>query len=177
MPDQTQRVQILLVEDNETDAELCIHALKKENLANDLIWLKDGAEALDFIYCRGMYSERNLGDNPNLILLDLRMPKVDGIEVLKELKGDERTKSIPVIVLTSSTESPDLKECYRLGANSLSVSRSSSMHSQILRPRLACTGSLSIGHYSDWNDHCCTGLARIPCNHGCWPKPERLLTA
>jgi two-component system, response regulator len=118
MPDQTQRVQILLVEDNETDAELCIHALKKENLANDLIWLKDGAEALDFIYCRGMYSERNLGDNPNLILLDLRMPKVDGIEVLKELKGDERTKSIPVIVLTSSTESPDLKECYRLGANS-----------------------------------------------------------
>ena len=65
-----------------------------------------------------MYSERNLGDNPNLILLDLRMPKVDGIEVLKELKGDERTKSIPVIVLTSSTESPDLKECYRLGANS-----------------------------------------------------------
>ena len=91
---------------------------KKENLANDLIWLKDGAEALDFIYCRGMYSERNLGDNPNLILLDLRMPKVDGIEVLKELKGDERTKSIPVIVLTSSTESPDLKECYRLGANS-----------------------------------------------------------
>jgi two-component system, response regulator len=118
MPDQTQRVQILLVEDNETDAELCIHALKKENLANDLIWLKDGAEALDFIYCRGMYSERNLGDNPNLILLDLRMPKVDGIEVLKELKGDERTKSIPVIVLTSSTESPDLKECYRLDANS-----------------------------------------------------------
>jgi two-component system, response regulator len=118
MPDQTQRVQILLVEDNETDAELCIHALKKENLANDLIWLKDGAEALDVIYCRGMYSERNLGDNPNLILLDLRMPKVDGIEVLKELKGDERTKSIPVIVLTSSTESPDLKECYRLGANS-----------------------------------------------------------
>ena len=73
MPDQAQRVQILLVEDNETDAELCIHALKKENLANDLIWLKDGAEALDFIYCRGMYSERNLGDNPNLILLDLRM--------------------------------------------------------------------------------------------------------
>jgi two-component system, response regulator len=118
MPDQTQRVQILLVEDNETDAELCIHALKEENLANDLIWLKDGAEALDFIYCRGMYSERNLGDNPNLILLDLRMPKVDGIEVLKELKGDERTNSIPVIVLTSSTESPDLKECYRLGANS-----------------------------------------------------------
>ena len=118
MPDQTQRVQILLVEDNETDAELCIHALKKENLANDLIWLKDGAEALDFIYCRGMYSERNLGDNPNSILLDLRMPKVDGIEVLKELKGDERTKSIPVIVLTSSTESPDLKECCRLGANS-----------------------------------------------------------
>ena len=83
---EAQKVQILLVEDNETDAELCIHALRKVNLANDLIWLKDGAEALDFIYCRGTYGERNLGDNPSLILLDLRMPKVDGIEVLKKLK-------------------------------------------------------------------------------------------
>jgi two-component system, response regulator len=118
MSNQAVRVQILLVEDNETDAELCIHALKKKNLANDLIWLKDGAEALDFIYCRGIYGERNSEDKPNLILLDLRMPKVDGMEVLKELKGDERTKCIPVIVLTSSTEDPDIKECYRLGANS-----------------------------------------------------------
>jgi two-component system, response regulator len=118
MLDRMQTIQILLVEDNESDAELCIHALKKVNLANHLIWLRDGAEALDFIFRRGMYSERNPAGEPNLILLDLRMPKVDGIEVLKELKGDERMKSIPIIVLTSSTENPDLEECYRLGANS-----------------------------------------------------------
>lgn len=118
MRDQADRVQILLVEDNETDAELCIDALRKEHLANDLVWLKDGAEALDFIYCKGVYAGRPISNQPNLILLDLRMPKVDGIEVLKELKADERMKSIPVIVLTSSTENPDLEECYRLGANS-----------------------------------------------------------
>jgi two-component system, response regulator len=118
MPNRPEKVQILLVEDNETDAELCIDALRKVHLANDLIWLKDGVEALDFIFCRGGYAERNDGDKPSLILLDLRMPKIDGIEVLRELKADKRTKSIPVIVLTSSTENPDLEECYRLGANS-----------------------------------------------------------
>ena len=118
MSSQDQRVQILLVEDNATDAELCIRALRKNNLANDLIWLKDGAEALDFIYRRGIYAERSPEEQPNLILLDLRMPRVDGMEVLKQLKGDERTKSIPIVVLTSSTECPDLEECYRLGANS-----------------------------------------------------------
>jgi two-component system, response regulator len=118
MPSQNQGVQILLVEDNQTDAELCIRALGKQNLANDLVWLKDGAEALDFLYCRGVYGERNSEDMPNLILLDLRMPKVDGMDVLRELKGDERMKAIPVIMLTSSTENPDLQECYRLGANS-----------------------------------------------------------
>jgi two-component system, response regulator len=118
MTNQVDRVQILLVEDNETDAELCIDALRKEHLANELVWLKDGAEALDFIFRRGLYVERDVSSQPSLILLDLRMPKVDGIEVLKEVKSDERTKSIPVIVLTSSTEDPDLQECYRLGANS-----------------------------------------------------------
>jgi len=115
---ELKRVQVLLVEDNETDAELCIRALRKKNLANDLVWLKDGAEALDFIYAHGAYSDRDNADKPNLILLDLRMPKVDGVEVLKELKSDERTKTIPVIILTSSTENPDMEECYRLGANS-----------------------------------------------------------
>src|SRR5690242_8348303 len=101
MPEQTKRVQVLLVEDNETDAELCIRALRKKNLANDLVWLKDGAEALDFIYSQGAHRNRDNADKPNLILLDLRMPKVDGVEVLKELKSDERTKTIPVIILTS----------------------------------------------------------------------------
>jgi two-component system response regulator len=115
---ELKRVQVLLVEDNETDAELCIRALRKKNLANDLVWLKDGAEALDFIYAHGAYSDRDNADKPNLILLDLRMPKVDGVEVLKELKSDERTKTIPVIILTSSTENPDMEKCYRLGANS-----------------------------------------------------------
>ena len=114
MPD---RVEILLVEDNETDAELCIHALKKHHFANNLVWLKDGAEALDFLFGEGEYAGRPIWNKPSLILLDLRMPKVDGIEVLRRVKSDEQLKSIPVVVLTSSTENPDLKECYRLGAN------------------------------------------------------------
>jgi CheY-like chemotaxis protein len=118
MPDLAKRVQILLVEDNETDAELCTDALKRVHLANDLVWARDGAEALDFLYCEGAYADRSIANRPTLILLDLRMPKVDGIEVLRKLKGDERMKCIPVIVLTSSDENPDLEECYRLGVNS-----------------------------------------------------------
>ena|SRR6516164_3957065 len=118
MPEPCKRVQVVLVEDNETDAELCIRALRKKNLANDLVWLKDGAQALDFIYCRGAYRDRDIADKPSLILLDLRMPKVDGIEVLQELKGDKRMQTVPVIILTSSTENPDMEKCYRLGANS-----------------------------------------------------------
>jgi CheY-like chemotaxis protein len=111
-------VDILLVEDNATDAELCIRALKKHNLANDLVWVKDGTEALDFIFRTGSYAAVPPGVKPKVILLDLRLPKVDGIEVLRRLKGDERTRTIPIAILTSSKEDRDLKECYQLGVNS-----------------------------------------------------------
>lgn len=112
-------VEILLVEDNETDAELTIRALKRNNLANKLVWAKDGAEALDFIFATGKYSDRDRDVVlPRLILLDLRMPKVDGLEVLQAIKADERTKMIPVVVLTSSKEDRDIVESYELGVNS-----------------------------------------------------------
>ena len=111
-------VEILLVEDNPTDAELAIHELKKNKLVNNLIWVKDGAEALDFLFCRGAYAGRNIKNIPHVILLDLRLPKVDGMEVLRTVKNDERTKHIPVVVLTSSKEDRDITESYRLGVNS-----------------------------------------------------------
>jgi two-component system, response regulator len=111
-------IEILLVEDNPTDAELTMRALKRKNLINKLVWVKDGAEALDFLFAKGEYSDRNVDDLPKLILLDLRMPKVDGLEVLHEIKADDRTKSIPVVVLTSSKEDRDIVESYKLGVNS-----------------------------------------------------------
>jgi two-component system response regulator len=114
-------VQILLAEDNMNDAELTIRALKKNNPANELTHVKDGAEALDFIFAQGKYSNRNVENTPNIIVLDLKMPKVNGIEVLRRIKSDERTKKISVVVLTSSKEDPDIKECYNLGANSYVV--------------------------------------------------------
>ena len=114
-------LEILLVEDNMSDAELTIRALKKNNLANKLVHLEDGQEALDFIFAEGNYSQRNIADTPKVILLDLKMPKINGIQVLQIIKSDERTKTIPVIVLTSSKEDPDIQECYRLGANSYVV--------------------------------------------------------
>ena len=114
-------VEILLIEDNMNDAELAIRALKKNNLVNNLVHLKDGAEALDFIFAEGKYSNRDSDNIPKVILLDLKMPKVSGIEVLQRLKADERTKKIPVVVLTSSKEDPDIKICYNLGANSYVV--------------------------------------------------------
>lgn len=113
-----EAVEILLAEDNPDDAELTIRALKKHNLANRLVWVKDGAEALDFIFSTGRYADRPLSSVPKVILLDLKMPKVDGIEVLRKLKADERTSHIPVVVLTSSTESRDIDACYKLGVNS-----------------------------------------------------------
>ncbi len=118
MDDAVKMVEILLVEDNPNDAELAIRALKKSNLANKLVWVKDGAEALDFVFATGSYSERDVENGPKVILLDLRLPKVDGMEVLRRVKGDERTKSIPVVVLTSSREDRDVIESYKLGVNS-----------------------------------------------------------
>jgi two-component system response regulator len=111
-------VEILLVEDNPNDVELTLRALKKRNLANKVHVVKDGAEALEFIFGTGTYAERDINQMPKVILLDLKLPKVDGLEVLRKVKSDERTKVIPVVVLTSSKEESDLVESYRLGANS-----------------------------------------------------------
>jgi two-component system, response regulator len=115
------RVEILLVEDNMSDAELTIRALKKKNLTNNLIHLKNGAEALDFIFARGAYATRDAQKFPKVILLDLKMPKINGLEVLQKIREDERTRTIPVVVLTSSSEDPDIKACYDLGVNSYIV--------------------------------------------------------
>ena len=118
MNEAIKEVEILLVEDNPNDAELAIRALKKSNLANKLLWVKDGAEALDFIFATGEYAHRDVVNGPKVILLDLRLPKVDGMEVLRRVKGDERTRVIPVVVLTSSKEDRDIVESYKLGVNS-----------------------------------------------------------
>jgi CheY-like chemotaxis protein len=110
-------IEILLVEDNPNDAELAIRSLKKQNLANNLVWLKDGAEALEFLFAQGKYAGRE-DNKPKIILLDLRLPKVDGLEVLKKIKGDEKTRAIPVVILTSSKQDRDIVESYKLGVNS-----------------------------------------------------------
>lgn len=109
---------VLLVEDNPTDAELTLRAFKKNKLANTVHWVEDGQEALDFLFCKGKYSERSLKDYPKVILLDLKLPKVDGLDVLRAIKSDERTKAIPVVVLTSSKEERDVVTSYQLGVNS-----------------------------------------------------------
>ena len=110
-------VEVLLVEDNLSDAEMTIRALKKNNLANRLLHVKDGAEALNFLFSEGAYIGRPLETTLKVILLDLKIPKVSGKEVLTKIKSNELTRKIPVVVLTSSREDPDIKECYRLGAN------------------------------------------------------------
>jgi len=110
-------VDILLVEDNPSDAELTLRALKKHNLTNNLEWVKDGAAALDFLFNRGDYAARE-STTLRLVLLDLRLPKVDGLEVLKQMRADERTRLIPVVVMTSSKEEQDILSSYQLGANS-----------------------------------------------------------
>lgn len=110
-------IEILLVEDNQHDAEMTMRALRKSNFLNELHWVKDGVEALDFIYSRGSYESRNPGQLPKLILLDLKMPRLDGHEVLQQLKSDERTRAIPVVIMTSSNEDRDVFESYQLGVN------------------------------------------------------------
>ncbi|MBA3682054.1 MAG: response regulator [Bacteroidetes bacterium] len=114
-------IEIILVEDSIEDATLIMRSLKKNNLGNNVIHLKNGSEALDFIFARDEYSTRNIEDKPKLILLDLKMPKVDGLQVLREIKADSRTKTIPVIIMTSSREDRDLIESYTLGVNSYVV--------------------------------------------------------
>jgi two-component system response regulator len=114
-------IEILLVEDKEEDVELTMRALRKNNLANRVHVVSDGQKAIDFIFAEGEYAGRNINDTPKVILLDLKLPKVSGLEVLQRIKSDERTKVIPVVMLTSSKEEQDIVESYRLGVNSYIV--------------------------------------------------------
>ena len=116
--DMTAAVEILLIEDNPADAELTQRALRKHNLANRLVWVKNGAAGLDFLFARGAYAGRSIEDAPRLVLLDLGLPKVSGHEVLQQVKADPRTRRIPVVVLSSSTQDKDILHTYDLGVNS-----------------------------------------------------------
>jgi len=116
-----EKYDIVIVEDNPNDAELMVRSLKKNHLANKLILLKDGEQALDFLFCRGQYAGRDSSGSPNVIFLDLKLPKVDGLEVLKQVKSNEQTRKIPVIIVTSSKEDPDIAAAYDLDANSYVV--------------------------------------------------------
>jgi two-component system response regulator len=118
---EAQEVEILLIEDNRTDAEMTIRALRKNKIVNKVVHVNDGAVALEFLYGTGIYADRNLTYMPRLILLDVKMPKVSGIEVLKVLKENPTTRKIPVVMLTSSREDPDIDTCYQLGVNSYIV--------------------------------------------------------
>lgn len=113
----TSEGEILLVEDNADDVELTMHTMRQENLANSIVVTRDGEEALDFLFCRGAFSERSFEHPPKVILLDLKLPKVDGLEVLREIKQDPRTRAIPVVILTASREESDLVKGYQLGVN------------------------------------------------------------
>jgi two-component system, response regulator len=113
-----RQIEILLVEDNKDDLELTLHALRKENLANNIQVARDGEEALEFLFCSGNHSDRSFDRPPKLVLLDLKLPKIDGLEVLERVKSDPRTSTIPVVILTSSKEERDLVNGYGLGANS-----------------------------------------------------------
>jgi len=117
----TDAYEILLVEDNPHDAELTIRALKKRNLANSIFTVSDGAEALDFIFCRGVYANKEIPSTLKVVLLDLKLPKISGFEVLKAIKCDEKTRKTPVVMLSSSQEDSDIQTAYDLGANSYVV--------------------------------------------------------
>lgn len=109
---------ILLVEDNPDDQELTLRALKKNNISNRIVVARDGVEALDYLFCTGTYADRDINEQPQMVLLDLKLPKVDGFEVLRKLRADDRTRLLPVIILTSSKEQQDIVNGYGLGANS-----------------------------------------------------------
>lgn len=113
-----EQLEILLVEDSPADIELTLHSLRRNNLANRIHVVRDGEEAIDYLFCRGAYSDRSFEEPPRLVLLDIKLPKVDGLEVLRQLKGDPRTKAIPVVILTSSREEQDIVNGYHLGVNS-----------------------------------------------------------
>jgi CheY-like chemotaxis protein len=115
------RVEILLVEDNPNDLELTLRALKRNDVSNRIQVVRDGAEALEFLFCNGRYADRNPTDRPSVVLLDLKLPKVDGLEVLDRVRRDDRTRTIPVVILTSSREENDVIESYRRGGNSYVV--------------------------------------------------------
>ena len=115
------RVDILMVEDNPNDEELTLHELRKYHLANTIQVVRDGQEALEYIFCTGRYADRDVNEHPNVILLDIKLPFIDGLEVLRRIKQDARTRTIPVVMLTSSREERDLIESYRLGVNSYIV--------------------------------------------------------
>jgi CheY-like chemotaxis protein len=117
----SDEVEILIVEDNDTDLELTLRALRKANLANKVLALRDGTEALEYLFATGQYSGRDINSHPRVVLLDLKLPKVDGIEVLRQIKSDPRTSTVAVVVLTSSTEESDRVSSYKLGANSFIV--------------------------------------------------------
>jgi two-component system response regulator len=111
-------VEILLAEDEPSDADLCMRALKRKKVANHIVWVKDGAEALDFLFARGPYASRTGTDRPRLLLLDIKMPRVDGFEVLRQIRADARLGTMPVVIMTSSSEERDIVQGYHLGVNS-----------------------------------------------------------
>jgi len=116
-----ENIEILLVEDNPNDEELTLYALRKNNITNQIQVVRDGAEALEYLFCTGAFADRQINDPPKVVLLDLKLPKVDGLEVLERIKADARTRIIPVVVLTSSQEERDIVESYQLGVNSYIV--------------------------------------------------------
>jgi len=117
----TENIEVLLVEDNPNDEELTLYALRKNNIANQIQVARDGAEALEYLFCTGAFADRQPNNLPKIILLDLKLPKVDGLEVLEKIRADARTRTIPVVVLTSSQEERDIVESYQLGVNSYIV--------------------------------------------------------